>query len=301
MAVSAAGQFTGRWLFPAVILTTQDIGGQDIMYASLTGANLAGLLNQEFADAALNAAAAALAAQYGPPPGKIQVAVALPWLNPADTSVTLAGAATVCNMGSASQRMAVTSWYLQQVQSMARAASWSGLSLYGIYDQREDASAANGDPACLQAMNTAAHSLGLATIWVPYYDAPDAFSGTALGFTVTDIQPEYSFRDAQYEGTVNDSRLCSAGWKAAGQGQATEYELSSQGNSPAEQQIAHQYLAIAQFTGASAHPQVFFTGLSSDSPTARGATPPGPSGRPKDGSQTRSGQGHVPMRAAWPL
>ena len=81
---------------------------------------------------------------------------------------------------------------------------------------------------------------------------------------MTDIQPEYSFRDAQYEGVVNDSRLYSAGYKAAGQGQATEYELSSQGNSPAEQQIAHQYLAVAQFTGASAYPQVFFTGLSSD-------------------------------------
>ena len=52
--------------------------------------------------------------------------------------------------------------------------------------------------------------------------------------------------------------------KAAGQGQASEYELSSQGNSPTEQQIAHQYLAIAQQTGAAAYPQVFFDGLSSD-------------------------------------
>ncbi len=265
MAVNAAGQFTGKWLFSAVILTTQDIDSQDIMYASLNGTNMTDLLTQEFADAAaLNTAAAALAAQYGAPPKPIQVAVALPWLNPADTAVTLAGAATVYNMGNASQRMAVTSWYLQQVQARARAANWTELSLYGIYDQREDASAANGDPAYLQAMNTAAHSLGLATIWVPYYDAPSAFNGAGLGFTVTDIQPEYSFRDAQYEGVVNDSRLYSTGYKAAGQGQATEYELSSQGNSPAEQQIAHQYLAVAQFTGASAYPQVFFTGLSSD-------------------------------------
>jgi hypothetical protein len=99
---------------------------------------------------------------------------------------------------------------------------------------------------------------------VPYYDAPNSFNGASLGFNVTDIQPEYSFRDAQYEAVVNDSRLYSAGYKAAGQGQATEYELSSQGNSPTEQQIGHQYLAIAQFTGASANPQVFFDGLSSD-------------------------------------
>ena len=265
MGVNAAGQFTGRWLFGAVIVTTQDVDGQDIMYASLTGSQLHDLLVQEFADAAaLNSAAAALAVRYGAPPRPIEVAVALPWLSPADASVVLPGTSTVYNMGNASQRMAVATWYLKQVQSMARSAKWSELSLYGIYNQREDASPVWGDPAYLQAMNAAAHSLGLSTIWVPYYDAPDAFDGAGLGFDVTDIQPEYSFRDAQYEGVVNDSRLYSAGYKAAGQGQASEYELSSQGNSPTEQQIAHQYLAVAQFTGAAAHPQVFFTGLSSD-------------------------------------
>ena len=174
------------------------------------------------------------------------------------------GDGTVYNMSNASQRMAVTTWYLKQVQARATAAHWTELTLYGVYDQREDASIAYGDPAYLQSMNAEAHSLGLSTIWVPYYDAPDAFSGASLGFNVTVIQPEYSFRDAQYEGVVNDSRLYSAGYKAAGQGQATEYEVSSQGNSPTEQQIAHQYLAVAQFTGAAAHPQVFFDGLSSD-------------------------------------
>ena len=32
MAVNAAGQFTGQWLFDGVIVTTQDIDGHDIMY-----------------------------------------------------------------------------------------------------------------------------------------------------------------------------------------------------------------------------------------------------------------------------
>ena len=62
------------------------------------------------------------------------------------------------------------------------------------------------------------------------------YFGHALN--VTDIQPEYSSRDAQHEGCVNDFRVCSAGYKAAGQGQATEYELSSQGNSLMEEGIA---------------------------------------------------------------
>src|SRR5512142_621383 len=52
MQVNAAGQFTGTWLFDAVILTTQDIDGRDIMYASLNGSQVSDLLTQEFADAA---------------------------------------------------------------------------------------------------------------------------------------------------------------------------------------------------------------------------------------------------------
>gem|GEM_PF-5865951 len=263
MRVSASGTFTGQWLFDSVIVTTQDIDSQDIVSASLTGQQLSDLLAQEFSDAAaLNSAAATLAAKYGAPPKPIQVAIALPWLSPQDKSVTVSG--TTYDMSVPAQRMTVTTWYLNQVKSMAAAAKWTELSLYGIYYQREDAISAWGDPAYIQSMNAEAKQLGLATIWVPYYDAPDAFSGASLGFTVTDVQPEYSFRDAQYEGTVNDGRLYSAGSKAAAQGQATEYELSSQGNSVTEEQVAHQYLAVAQVTGASAYPQVFFDGLASD-------------------------------------
>jgi len=76
---------------------------------------------------------------------------------------------------------------------------------------------------------------------------------------VTDIKSEYSFRDAQYEGAVNDCRLYRAGYQAAVQ--AAEYELGSQGNSPTEEEIAHQHLAIAQFTGESVNPQAFLTDL----------------------------------------
>ncbi|HXP57819.1 MAG TPA: DUF4855 domain-containing protein, partial [Streptosporangiaceae bacterium] len=263
MAVNPAGQFTGQWLFDAVILTTQTVDSQNIMYASLTGTNLSDLLKQEFADAAaLDSAAAALAARYGAPPAPIKVAIALPWLSPKDTSVAVGG--TTYNLTSSSARTTVATWYLQQVQSMAQAANWTELSLYGLYSQREDASAGWGDPAYLQAVNAKAHALGLRTVWAPYYDAPDAFSGASLGFDVTSVQPEYSFRDAQYEGTVTDARLYSAGTKAAGLNQSYEYELSSQGNSTTEEQVAHQYLAVAQATGAAAHPQVFFDGLTSD-------------------------------------
>ncbi|HEY2241482.1 MAG TPA: DUF4855 domain-containing protein, partial [Streptosporangiaceae bacterium] len=263
MAVNAAGQFTGQWLFDSVIVTTQTIDGHDIMDTSLTGTNLTDLLSQEFADAAaLDQAAAALAQKYGAPPKPIQVALALPWLDPRVTSLTVPG--RTFNLSTASSRADAADWYLGQVQSRAQAAQWSELSLYGVYNQREDAAAGWGDPAYFQAMNAKAHALGLGTVWAPYYDGPNAFTGASLGFDVVSVQPEYSFRDAQYEGVVNDARLYSAGTKAAGQNQSYEYELSSQGNSATEEQVAHQYLAVAQATGAARYPQVFFTGLGTD-------------------------------------
>src|SRR5262249_12507632 len=46
--------------------------------------------------------------------------------------------------------------------------------------------------------------------------------------------------------------------------QAYEYEVSSAGESPYERWIAHQYLAVAEETGASAYPQVFFAGTAAD-------------------------------------
>src|SRR5208283_4462314 len=146
MQVNAAGQFTGKWLFDAVILTTQDIDGQDIMYASLSGSQINDLLTQEFAEAAaLDSAAAALAAQYGAPPKPIQLALALPWLSPQDVSLSLLG--ITLNLSIPLLRTEAATSYLQQVQSMAQAANWWELSLYGIYYQREDASTAWGDPA----------------------------------------------------------------------------------------------------------------------------------------------------------
>ena len=143
MQVNAAGQFTGKWLFDAVILTTQDIDDQDIMYASLSGSQINDLLTQEFADAAaLDSAAAALAAQYGAPPKPIELALALPWLSPQDVSLSLLG--ITLNLSIPLLRTEAATSYLQQVQSMAQAANWRELSLYGIYYQREDASTAWG-------------------------------------------------------------------------------------------------------------------------------------------------------------
>src|ERR1700742_3999738 len=82
MAVNAAGQFTGQWLFDAAIVTTQTIDGSDSMDTSLTGTNLTALIKQEVAHrAALDKAPAALAQQFGAPPKPIQGAVALPWLD----------------------------------------------------------------------------------------------------------------------------------------------------------------------------------------------------------------------------
>lgn len=62
---------------------------------------------------------------------------------------------------------------------------------------------------------------------IPDKSPSNAATGDRHGYSVgplnvTDIRPEYSFGDAQYKGAVNDFRLCSAGYHAAGQGQGQD-------------------------------------------------------------------------------
>jgi hypothetical protein len=249
MRVSDTGEFTGQWLFDAAVLTARSINGKDLMTGGLTTEDLDAVLDQTFADAArLDQAASALAGQFGAPAAPIKVSITVPWIGPNDQA----------------DRMAATTGYLDQIKSRAEVAGWQHLSLYGAYYHREDASDATGDAAYVRQFNEAAHARGLSTVWVPYYDAPNAWNGKNLGFDVVNVQPSYAFRSAQYGGHVDGSRLYAVGTHSAKQLQAFEYEVSGLGETQPESWNAHQYLAISQATGASAHPQVFFAGLDED-------------------------------------
>lgn len=264
MRINTDGSFNGQWLFNAAILTSTHVNGKDIMYDELNAGDLTELLDVTFADAsALDSAASSLTSQFGPPPAKIQTAITFPWLNPNVHNLQLPGL-PILDMANPSDRLTAASWYLDEIKNRAAAANWQQLELYGAYYHREDASDVWGDPSFVQGFNSAAHSRGLKTIWVPYYDAPQGWNGAGLGFDVTNVQPSYSFRSPIDGSDVNGGRLYSAGYKAAGQGQSIEYELRGQGETQTENWMAHQYLAVSQSTGASNYPQVFFTGLNND-------------------------------------
>lgn len=242
MRFNADGSFNGQWLFDAAVLTSRFINGKDPMYDKLNGTDIQQLLDVTFADAsALASAAASLVAQFGPPPAKIQTAITVPWFNPNVHDLQLPGLSPL-DMANPTDRLVAASWYLDQINSRAQAANWQHLELYGAYYHREDASDAWGDPSFLQGFNAAAHNRGLKTVWVPYYDAPQVWNGAGLGFDVTNVQPRYSFLSALDGGEVNGGRLYGAGYKAAGLGQAIEYELRGRGGSQTENWIAHQYL-----------------------------------------------------------
>lgn len=249
MRVDESGEFTGRWLFDGVILTAVEHQGKDLMYAGFGEAELTGLLDQLFADAErLDAAAVALSRAHAAPAAPIQLAVAIPWLSPTAEP----------------PRAQTANWYLDQVRSRAEAAAWRHLTLYGIYYHREDVIDSAGDPVFVTRLNAEAHRRGLRTIWVPYFDAPHAWDGADLGFDVSNVQPGYAFRSAQYGGVVNGDRLYAVAAQSVRRGQAFEYEVSTAGETGPECWAAHQYLAVAQETGADRFPQVFFVGLQGD-------------------------------------
>lgn len=265
MRVDELGHFTGQWLFDSAIVTTQSVNGHSTSYGTLDATDLEELLDDLFAAAGqLDHAASQLSAMYGPPAQRVGVTLMVPWLDPQQRELRLPGLAAPLDLSVPADRVTATGWYLDQVVARAKAAGWSDLTLDGVYYAREDAIDANGDAAYAEQFNQQAHTRGLSTVWVPYYGAPNAWNGAALGFDVVNVQPSVAFRSAQYEGAVDASRLYQVGYRAEAQQAAFEYEVSSGGETPPESWIAHQYLAIAQETGASNHPQVFFTGIQQD-------------------------------------
>jgi hypothetical protein len=265
MRVDGNGRFTSQWLFDAAILTASSINGKDLMYGQLTGPDLSALLDQTFADAAaLDHAAGELAARYGPPPAPIKVSITVPWFNPRNHGLALPGSSGTLDLGDPVQRITATDWYLDQVGSRATSAGWRNLALYGAYYHHEDAVEVTGDATYVKQFNIEAHTRGLSTVWVPGFSGPNALNGANLGFDVVNVQPGYAFLNAQYEGDVDGSRLYAIGAESARRHQAYEYEVSSAGESPYERWVAHQYLAVAEETGASAYPQVFFAGTADD-------------------------------------
>jgi len=265
MRVAPDGGFTGQWLFDGAILTAVSYNGKDLMYGGLTGPELSGLLDQLFSDAAqLDDAAATLAARYGGPKAPIQVSIAVPWLSPSTTSLTLPGASTPLNLSVPAQRVQAVDWYLDQIKSRAAAAKWRDLTLYGAYYQREEIIDEYGDSAFATRFNADAHARGMKTVWVPYYGAPHMWDAASLGFDVSNVQPSVAFRGAQYEGVSDQGTLYAVGQNSRGHKQAFEYESSTAGESPPENWTSHQYLAVEQYFGTDAYPQVFFAGLTGD-------------------------------------
>lgn len=265
MAVGASGAFTGQWLFDAAVLTAVDYNGKDLMYGGFTGDELNGVLNDEFADAAaLDAAATTLTATYGAPPAPIQVSIGVPWLSPRTTSLTLPGTGTVLNLSVPAQRVQAADWYLDQIKARAQAANWKHLSLFGAYYHREEIIDGYNDPAYVTQFNADAHSRGMKTVWVPYYGAPHMWDTTALGFDVSNVQPSVAFRGPQYGGVASNGQLYTVGQESQIHHQAFEYESSTAGESKPENWLSHQYLAVEQYFGTDAYPQIFFAGLRGD-------------------------------------
>lgn len=265
MRVDSNGSFTGQWLFDAAIITSVDFDGTDLMYGGFSGSRLDGLLDREFADASsLDLAAAFLAANYGAPRTPIQVVIGVPWIANSG-SVTLPGSGTALDLSQPVLRRRVLGWYLREIGARARAAGWRNLTLYGAYYHREEIIDVHDDPAFAASFNADAHDLGMKTVWVPYFGAPHAWDAATYGFDVSNVQPGVAFRSAQYGGEADCGRLYAVGEASVTRHQQSfEYESSTGGECASESWASHQYLAVAQETGASAFPQVFFAGLAGD-------------------------------------
>lgn len=253
VGVQANGALGTTQLFDSYILTVDKLDGKDIVYNPMTQAEMKRLLDVQFADAAqLNAAAKAT--------GKtVKIALSVPWIHNNEW-FDIPGYGWVSTTN-ATDRNRIMTWYLDEVSSRAAASQWSNAQLTGMFYAREDIINSRGDDVLVKHMNSILDAKNLTSVWVPYYDAPNAFTGEALGFDRVTVQPSYSFKNREDGGIVDASRIYAAAGNATGSNTGIEYEIRGSGDTSTATSVARQYLAISQETGLAQKPMVFFTGI----------------------------------------
>ncbi len=113
-------------------------------------------------------------------------------------------------------------WQIDTQLAKYKEQNYQNLTLVGFYWQEEHIF--TDDPyevEVVKYMNDYVHSLGLITLWIPYYEAEGFEDCKSYGFDISCLQPNYSFMSV-----LDEDRLDSAAEKAKMYGMCVEIEMS---------------------------------------------------------------------------
>lgn len=119
-------------------------------------------------------------------------------------------------------RKKAVKWQIDTQLAKYREQGYANLTLVGFYWQEEHIF--TDDPyevEVVKYMNDYVHSLGLLTLWIPYYEAEGFEDCKSYGFDISCLQPNYSFMSVP-----DDDRLDSAALQAKMFGMSVEIEMS---------------------------------------------------------------------------
>ena len=113
------------------------------------------------------------------------------------------------NFEKSEDRIEAIDWYIDLVLEKWKEADFKNLDLAGVYWTQE-APELNGMTGYMATkVNEYAHSLGLKTYWIPYYQVTDRDKWREMNFDVAYTQPNYAFRTdvpySQLEDAVESS------------------------------------------------------------------------------------------------
>lgn len=98
------------------------------------------------------------------------------------------------NFEKSEDRIFAINWYIDQVLEKWKEANFKHLDLVGVYWTQE-APDLNGMTGYMATkVNEYAHSLGLKTYWIPYYQVKDRANWREMNFDVAYTQPNYAFK-----------------------------------------------------------------------------------------------------------
>lgn len=125
-------------------------------------------------------------------------------------------------LDNAENRKKAVKWQIDTQIAKYRAQGYTNLTLVGFYWQEEHIF--TDDPYEIEVvkyMNDYVHSLGLLTLWIPYYEAEGFEDCKSYGFDISCLQPNYSFMSVP-----DEDRLDSAALQAKMFGMSVEIEMS---------------------------------------------------------------------------
>ncbi|MDL2287191.1 DUF4855 domain-containing protein [Eubacteriales bacterium OttesenSCG-928-G02] len=187
---------------------------------------------------------------------KLKIIMSVPFVEPSSkTFGTLDGSKPI-TPNTRENRYKIIKWIINTSKAQFEAEKFENLELVGFYWYQEliNYTLSDYEEELVKDFNTYVHSLGLETLWIPYYCAPGTDIVEELGFDVVTLQSGYAFPG---EKKPTEKNVYDAMYYARKYGMGVEFESGSESDNA---ERFNTYLHTAASLGAMDYIAAYYQG-----------------------------------------